>query len=145
MYSKLVYYTYMPHVSRFKLDKKTESNLVNTFELVLAKLSKEEQIREFLFSMLSSTERLMLAKRLAIVVLLKEGVPQTKVAQTLHVTRVTVGKMQLLLEARSKGFEAALEKLNQEQNMREIKTMLLNLAGYSIRAAGGRAPIPFNH
>lgn len=128
----------MPHVSRVKLPKKTEENLIRTLELVLTKIGKEEQTREFLFSLLSSTERVMLAKRLAIIVLLKEGVSDSEIAQTLHVTRVTVNKMHLLMQLKSTGFEAALKKIKEDENTQELRAALIKLAGYSIRAVGGR-------
>ncbi|HVF68998.1 MAG TPA: Trp family transcriptional regulator, partial [Xanthomonadales bacterium] len=79
----------MPHVSKNKLDKKTEDNLIQTLELVLSKLTKDAEIKGFLLSLLSPTERLMLAKRLAIAMLLKENLPATHIAHTLHVTRDT--------------------------------------------------------
>lgn len=138
MYHKLVYDTLMPHVSRNKLTKTVESQLTTTLELVLARIAREEEMKSFLLSLLTPTERIMLAKRLAIIILLKEGLPESQIADALHVTRITVSRMQLFLEARGRGYEIALQILQNEKVMQDIKTLLLKLAGYAVRAAGGR-------
>jgi len=120
----------MPHLSRFKLNKKAEDELIKNLELILAKLSKEEEMKEFLLSLLTSTERLMLAKRLAMAVLIKEGVAESHISDTLHVTRETVSRMQLFLEARGKGYESAFKKLRNDKLLREFKSFLIDLVKY---------------
>jgi len=81
-----IYHTNMPHVSQRILDSRTKRQIQQTFELVLGKMNKDET-NIFLFSILSETERLMLAKRLAIAVLLNEGVDQSSISEALCVTR----------------------------------------------------------
>ncbi len=95
-------------------------------------------MHDFLLALLTPTERLMLAKRLAIIILIKEGLPESTIANTLHVTRVTVSRMQLFFEARGQGYEIALKKLDEEKALQEIKSLLIKLAAYTVRAAGGR-------
>ncbi|MDP3941142.1 MAG: Trp family transcriptional regulator [bacterium] len=128
----------MPHISKYKLDKAAEHRLIKTLELVLSKITKEEDTSAFLLALLTPTERIMLAKRLGIIILLKEGLPESRIASTLHVTRITVSRMQLFLEARGKGYELAIEILKKEKVMEDLKILLLKLAGYAARAAGGR-------
>ena len=128
----------MPHISKYKLDKTAEVQLIRTLELVLSRITREEDINAFLLALLTPTERVMLAKRLGIIVLLKEGLPESRIASTLHVTRITVSRMQLFLEARGKGYEIAIEILKKERVMDDLKILLLKLAGYAARAAGGR-------
>src|SRR3989344_584455 len=115
MYHKLVYDTYMPHVSRYKLTPSTEQELIKTLELVLTKISKEEDLSDFLLALLTPTERIMLAKRLAIIILLKEGLTESSIASALHVTRITVSRLQFFQEARGKGYDIALEILKKEK------------------------------
>nr|MBI5456016.1 hypothetical protein [Candidatus Levybacteria bacterium] len=127
----------MTHVSKKQLNKKAEKELLHNFNLVLADIKQEDEMEYFLNSLLSSTERLMLAKRLAIVILLKEGVPHISIASALNVTEATVSRMQLFLEARGGGYEVSLKKLAKKKMHAEFKSFLLKLARYSIRAAGG--------
>lgn len=127
----------MPHISKRKLDKKTEKELIRNFDLVLTKISKDTEMQDFLGSLLTSTERVMLAKRLAIAVLLKENVSQENIANALCVTQATISRMQLFLEARGQGDNIAFKKLTNEKVLAEFKKYLLRIAAYSIRAAGG--------
>ncbi len=128
----------MPHVSRVKLDQRIEKDLIKTLEFVLTRLTREEEMNGFLLSLMTPTERLMLAKRLAMIILLKENLSDSHISATLKVTRGTVSRMQLFLEARGKGYEFALKKLQNEKVVQELKGALINLAGYAVRAAGGR-------
>lgn len=128
----------MPQVSRHKLSKKTEEELVKNLNLVLAAISKHEEMLIFLTALLTNTERLMLAKRLAIIVLIADGVSDSQIANMLHVTRMTVSKMRYFLESRGQeGYKIALSKIASDKRFQEFKKFLLALARYSIRAAGG--------
>lgn len=127
----------MPHVSKNSLSRKAEESLIQTLELVLARLSKEEEIKGFLLSLLSPTERLMLAKRFAIILLLRENLSDLEIAQSLHVTRETVSRMKILSELKGQGYQAAFVKMQDEKLVQDLKSMLLDLARYSARAAGG--------
>ena len=138
MYHKLVYDTYTPHISRNKLSKTTEIRLIDTLNLILAKVPKAEQIDQFLLALLTPTERIMLAKRIAIIIYLKEGYSDSDISITLHVTRVTVSRLRYFYEARGSGYEVAFRVLENEKIMQEVKTALIKVAGYAIRAAGGR-------
>ena len=126
----------MPHVSKIKLDKRLETQLFNSLETALGKLSKEET-KAFLLSLISPTERLMLAKRLAVVILLKEDVPIGTIASTLHVTKETVGRIHLQSQVRGDGYNIVFNKLQNEKFLKDFKSFLLKLAGYSIRASTG--------
>lgn len=128
----------MPHVSRNKLSKITEQMLVEKLSSVFTHIGKGEDMLGFLDALLTPTEKVMLAKRLAIIVLLEEGLPESRIASMLHVTRITVSRMQLYYEARGHGFKIALQKLEQEKQLGDFKQYLLSLAKYSVRAAGGR-------
>ena len=126
----------MPHISKSALDKKLESELFESLETAFGKLSKDET-KEFLFSLLSRTEKLMLAKRFAIIILLKENIPVRNISITIHVTPETVARIQMQSQIKGNGYDIALQKLQNEKFLKDFKTFLLKLAGYSIRAAGG--------
>src|SRR3989344_5126924 len=125
----------MPHISKRKLDKTKEKELIRSFDLVLVKISNEKEMQDFLGSLLTSTERIMLAKRLAIAILLKEGISQDRISSILNVTQATVSRMQLFLEVRGQGYNIAFKKLTSEKILAEFKKYLLKIANYSIRAA----------
>lgn len=128
----------MPQVSRYKLNQEAEEELRNQLELVLTKISKAEEMKFFLEALLTKTEKLMLAKRLALVVLLQEDLSDSKIAEALHLTRITVSKMRYFLESRGEGYEIALRKIAQEKDLQQLKILLLKFIRYSAKAAGGR-------
>ncbi len=128
----------MPHVSKIHLAKKAEEKLLENLNSVLARINKGNEMIEFLNALLTHTEKVMLAKRLAIIVLLEERLTDSQIADILHVTRITVAKMRYFYESRGSGYKIALKKLNEEKRKEEFKNLLISLARYSIRAAGGR-------
>ena len=128
----------MPQVSRVKLNKKTENKLTETLTLILSKVSRDSDMNVFLAALLTPTEKLMLAKRIAIVVLLKENLSDTQISSVLNVTRITVAKMRYFLEARGQGYDVAIRVLENQKLIDELKSVLVKLAGYSFRSAGGR-------
>jgi uncharacterized protein YerC len=95
-------------------------------------------MESFLDSLLTGTEKLMLAKRLAIVFLLEEGLTESQIAETLHVTRMTVEKMRYFYESRGEGYRHALKKLAQKKQREEFEKLFFKFVSYAAKAAGGR-------
>src|SRR3989344_7421758 len=127
----------MPHVSKRKLKEKVESELNKSFQTVIARISNMQEMNSFLTSLLSNTEKLMLAKRLAVVVLLDENIPESTIANILNVTRETVARQRYRLELKGEGYKIAIKKLAEEKTLQGLKKLLVSLAKYSISAAGG--------
>lgn len=128
----------MPHVSRKKLSAKVLDQLVDSLLFVLTDIKNKKEMEEFLSSFLSQTEKVMLAKRLAIVFLLEEGIEETKIADILNVTQPTVFRMRLWHEIHGAGYQWAIAKIRKQKLLGEVKKLALQLAAYAIRAAGGR-------
>lgn len=127
----------MSHISKNKLNKKTEDTIKNTFNTVLSNIKNEQDANNFINSLLSPTESLMLAKRLAIVLMLSEDIPASRIASALHVTRETVARLELLYQLKPEGYKIALSKINNQKRIKELKSLLIKLANYTGRAAGG--------
>lgn len=128
----------MPQVSRNKLPSETEKELTESLNLVFSSISKRDEMLKFLNSLLTDTEKLMLAKRLAIIIFIKEGLSDSDIATSLNVTRMTVSKLRYFYEARAKeGYDVALTKIENNKILQGVKRFLLALADYSIKAAGG--------
>jgi len=81
----------MSQVSRNKLDLKTQNNLLKNFLLVISKLNKEEQAKLFLDDLLTRTEKIVLAKRLAIALMLESGKSYDEIKDLLKVSSSTIG------------------------------------------------------
>lgn len=128
----------MPHVSRRKLPDEVLQQIVDSFLFVLTDIKDKKSMAEFIDSFLSKTEKIMLAKRLAMFFLLSEDIEETKIAQTLNVTQSTVSIMKFRLETKWAGYQQAIAKIKKQKALEELKILALKIASYGIRAAGGR-------
>lgn len=127
----------MPHISKRKLSLKAEKALITNLNSVLTRIGDSQEMVGFIHALLTPTEELMIAKRLALIILIEEGMNDSQIADTLHVTRITVAKMRYFYESRGKGFQIALKKLHEQKQFKNFKSLLVSLASYSARAAGG--------
>lgn len=115
LYHRLTNDTNVSQVSRHKLTAKAEKDILRALTLVVTKITKENDADTFLLAFLTSTERMMLAKRLAIILLLNEGFSDSEIANSLRVTRVTVSRLRYFYEARGAGFEIAFRILENDK------------------------------
>ena len=83
----------MTHISRKKIKKDVASELADQFLTFLSLARTKQDARILAQELLSQTERVMLAKRLAVVVLLVRGYTFEQIEETLGVTRQTVVRL----------------------------------------------------
>lgn len=83
----------MPHVSSKKLNKENLQKLYNEFASALEKSAKKSWIKMFLNDFLTRTEKIMLAKRFAVILLLSNGIPVSYIANSLCMSETTVFRM----------------------------------------------------
>lgn len=88
----------MPHISKKKLDKKTLGKIFSKFVRVLSRAQNEKGLALILDELLTETERIMLAKRLSIALMLSGNIPQHRIAEVLCVSPSTVTRMSLAVE-----------------------------------------------
>ncbi|MEK7590474.1 MAG: Trp family transcriptional regulator [Patescibacteria group bacterium] len=81
----------MPKISKNKLDKNTYDFLSNNLICALTDLNNKKDVTSLMDSLFTQTERLMLAKRLAIAALLERGLSYKKISNLLKVSSVTIG------------------------------------------------------
>lgn len=85
----------MPHISSQKLKKEHLQKLYNEFSLALEKSAKKSWIKFFLNDFLTRTEKIMLAKRFAVIYLLSQDVPPSYIADALYMSPATIFRMSL--------------------------------------------------
>ncbi len=83
----------MPHISKRRLNKKVATELADQFLVFLSTAQTKEDARTLAQELLSQTERVMLAKRLAIVCLLVRGYTFEQIGDSLQVTPQTVTRL----------------------------------------------------
>ena len=88
----------MPHISSKKLDEKLLEKLFRKLIVVFEQAQNKRYMTEVTKELFTETEKIMLAKRLAIILMLAGNTPQHKIADVLKVSPTTVVKMSLKIE-----------------------------------------------
>lgn len=114
---------FMPHVSKKKVDKKVLDEILDFLVIVLAGVNDENEMRMLLDAFLTSTEKVMLAKRLGIAYLLEEKVALDEISDSLSVTRPTIDKIRIWLKLEEPGYELALRVLRRTKNIAAFKQL----------------------
>src|SRR3989344_4884661 len=116
---------FMARVSKHRLDKKTYIQVLDTLDLVLGKMKKDE-VRAFLFSLLGKNERIMVSKRFAAIVLLERGLGLTEVSKILKLTKQTLVRLKRTQKIKNQGFNLAIAKVKKDRMAKEISSILLD-------------------
>jgi len=83
----------MPHVSYKKLKKEHLQKLYDEFSVALEKSARKSWVKFFLNDFLTHTEKIMLAKRFAVIYLLSKDVPPSYIFESLHMSPATIFRM----------------------------------------------------
>lgn len=92
MYGTMAIYRHMTHVSKYKIPQSVERKIVEAFMRSLFSTSATRG-KARIYSILTSTERIMLAKRLAVILMLDKDESYYRIEQTLNVSRSTVRRL----------------------------------------------------
>ena len=79
----------MPHVSKKQIKKETAQKIREHFIKTVVSLGGKNQGKVFIGEILTSTEQIMLAKRLAMLIMLADGVSSYKVCKILNLSAST--------------------------------------------------------
>ena len=85
----------MPHISSKKLKQEHLQKLYNEFSVALEKSARKSWVKIFLNDFLTRTEKIMLAKRFAVIYLLSKDVPASYIAESLRMSPATIFRMSL--------------------------------------------------
>jgi Trp operon repressor len=88
----------MPHISSKKLDKSFVEKLFKKFITVLGRAQNKNSLSLVMKELLTKTEKIMFVKRLSIILMLANSLPQHKIVDILGVSPSTVAKISLHLE-----------------------------------------------
>lgn len=101
----------MAQVSRRTLGKKVEERILDLFWTSFSKMSKKGDMILFLEDLLTSTEKVMLSKRLSIAFLLVKGYDYRSICNLLKVSSPTVWAVNLNLKHTGLGYKKAIENI----------------------------------
>lgn len=110
----------MTQVSRRPLKKEVEEKLFEVFWEVFELMRTKKEAESFLKELLTPTEEIMLAKRVAVALMLLKGYDYREIQDSLNVSATTVGKVSLWLRRGGEGYRRILEKIIKRQKVEEF-------------------------
>lgn len=105
----------MTHVSRFPVEKDVYVKILNELYCVLAYIREPAEMKQFLGEFFTKTERIMLAKRFALVGMLLHGYETDIIKNVLHVSTGTIYRMREKLDKGEAGFKLGIRKMMKKE------------------------------
>lgn len=106
----------MPRISKYKINDKVLLKIYQLFFRVISKLDNQELFFTITDEILSPTEKIMLAKRIAIIYLLIKKLDQRDIVTLLKVSKSTVSiYAYLFFKQKSKTVEILTNMINKEK------------------------------
>lgn len=124
----------MTQVSRRVLNKQVAEQIFETLWEAISQVRDKQEIQIFLNDLLTPTERIMIAKRLAIAVLLLKQHDYETIKDFLKVSGETISKISLILKM-NQGFKLAINKVIKTEAGRQFWQDIENLL-YRLSAPG---------
>ncbi len=110
----------MSQVSNYPLNKEVEERLFEVFWQTLARLNTTLSVHKFLDDLLSQTEKIMLAKRLGIALLLVKGYDFRTISKSLKDSTSTVNFFYIWLKNGGEGYRMVIKKILEEEKTEEF-------------------------
>ena len=101
----------MAQVSRHPLSPIVQERTYEVLFRVLSKLNNPEEVGEFIDEFLTPTEKIVLAKRISIGLLLKKGYLYDQIAKILRVSPTSIAGVAVMLRYSGKAYHRVFDKL----------------------------------
>ena len=101
----------MPQVSKIRLREEIQERMFQVFYQSMADVKTKKQAENLLNDLLTPTERIMLAKRLSIAIMLLKEYDYATIRRVLNVSFGTISRVATWLKIGGKGYKKILEKL----------------------------------
>ncbi len=127
----------MPHVSSKKLDNKFSSKLFGKLLGILGRAQNGNVLPFVADELFTDTEKIMLAKRIAAILMLDNDIPQQKITEMLLMSPSTISKISLKIELGK--YDSILKISKQEKtDMKKLVCDLLTVGGIMPPKVGRR-------
>ncbi|MBI4100434.1 hypothetical protein HY439_01705 [Candidatus Microgenomates bacterium] len=107
----------MAQVSKYPIHKDVEKRMFEVFKITIANLKDGSEIEDFLEDFFSPVEKIMLAKRLSIAVLLAKGYTYPSITKILRVTPTTISSVSLNLKYSGRGYKKMVDKILRDEKI----------------------------
>ena|SRR3989344_963250 len=113
----------MTQVSRFKLNRKIQEQIIRNLFISISKVNKEDISKLFLEDLLTRTEKIVLAKRLSIALLLESGKSYSEIKDIVKVSASTISSVNNKLNT-GQGYREVIKKLHSLETKQESSGLL---------------------
>lgn len=110
----------MSRISRSHLHQKALAEITEHFSYLISSLTKADEIENFFIEFLTKEEKIMLAKRLVLFMMLKRNYPPSTIQSALHISYETVRTYQNHLSAKSTIFQQTIDRLIRREKTNEF-------------------------
>lgn len=117
----------MTKVSRLPLRLDVWERIFNLYIETLADLKDPKELSKFINSFYTPTEKIVLAKRLALMVLLAKGQRYDDIRQILKISPPTIARMSLKVKYENEGITPIIEKIFKRQSSQILWKEILSL------------------
>lgn len=101
----------MPRVSRASLSKTQLEEINQHFTYLISSLQHDTDIEDFLYEFLTPEEKIMLAKRLVMFMMLEKDYPEDSIKHILHLSHETIRTYRNSFADKSPIFQKIIQKL----------------------------------
>lgn len=127
----------MTHVSKKWIEPEVWKYITDSLTYLVKDLDNAPDTQKFLNSILSDTERLMIAKRIVLAFLLKHDVGTEKICDLLKLTPATVFRQKLWIQTHQEGFDVIFAKMERKTKRDAVKEIFYKLLQYTVSASSG--------
>ena len=110
----------MAQISKYPISNNVYERILEIFFKTLIKIQTENEAEQFIKDFLTPTEKIMLAKRLAIAFLLEKEYDYRTISGILRVSLPTVASVNVARKYGGKGYQKMINKLLKEEKIKDF-------------------------
>jgi len=131
----------MTQVSRYPISKKVADRIFEVFLKTLVEIKSDEEADQFISDLLTPTEKIMLAKRLAIAVLLEQGYDYRSIQQLIRVSAPTITSVNIARRYGKEGYRKLISKILRDEQLKNFfEEVVIKLLSAPSALEKGRGP-----
>jgi TrpR-related protein YerC/YecD len=110
----------MTQVSRYPISKKVADRIFEVFLKTLVEIKSNEEADQFISDLLTPTEKIMLAKRLAIAYLLEKGYDYRTIQKIIRVSAPTITSVNNARRYGKEGYRRLISKITRDEKLKDF-------------------------
>jgi TrpR-related protein YerC/YecD len=130
----------MPQVSKYPISNNITERIFDIFTKTFTNLKGSEGAADFINDLFTPTEKVMLAKRIAIALLLLKGYDYRNISSILKVSTATIATVNISLRHGKGSYKKILDKITKEESFEkffiDLSEMLLSVPAKSSKGGG---------